>query len=734
VLAGISTIFVAIGYWKSPPGIASHWALLNRSIGVAMLWLTAVLLVKRKTAELALKENERRLRAIFDHAPVAIFVKDQTGRYVEFSRQCELDTGKSRRDVIGKTDKELFPENMREIFVATDQEAIKAGHAVQKMIGIPGGNGVRMNLVVIKFPLFDSDGRITAVAGIAADVTDLKQAEQLVREHQERLNLAQVAANMGTFEHILDGGVLHWSPAMEQLYGLAVGSFDGHYESWLRMVHPEDRARVELEQARALCGKEEFKTEHRIIRPDGTVRWIKSMSKIFCDDSGKPERLVGISMDITDQKKAQEAITFSNERLGLIAQVTAAVVASRPLPQEMHKLAEQVMRAFGFDACVIRTLQKDKLELLASAGILDANLQYALPANTEVFQTLAASRNALFIPNAMEHPDIRRFLAQMSPEYRFLSYAGAPLLVHDQMVGILGIYSKKTVPSFSETDLGHLQIVANHIAVAIVNDRLFEEVQRQTDQLAQQVREREQTEEALKQTTEQLQTLSRRLLEMQEAERRHIARELHDEIGQALTTLKINLQAVHRIPDVHHASPRLVDSIAIVDRTLRQVRNLSLDLRPSMLDDLGLSAALRWYADRQAQRAGLRIQFHAHGVEDTRLAPGLETSCFRIAQEALTNIVRHAHAASVKVELSQTDGFLHLTVHDDGVGFDLEKARSQLQDGASLGLLGMEERASLAGGRIDLKSAPQKGTEVHVWFPLAHSGPDGLPAIKLAEK
>ena len=478
--------------------------------------------------------------------------------------------------------------------------------------------------LVIKFPLFDAEGKRSAVGGVAADITELKRAELAVKENQERLNLAQMAADMGAFEYILSGQVVHWSPAIERLYGLKPGSFRGDYEGWAQMIHPEDRARVEAEQARALAGKQEFRTEYRIVRPDGVVRWIKSMSKIFCDESGAPERLVGINVDISDQKSAQEAIAFSNERLGLIAQVTAAAVGSRPLREEGRKLAEKVMEAFGFDACVIRTLQKDWLELLASAGMLEEKLHPSIPADGEIFQTVTATGSPIFIPNAWDHAGTRGFVNQLPEHERFLSYAGAPLLVQDQVVGIMGIYSRKPIASFSGTDLGHLQVVANHIAVAIANDRLFKEVQRQSDKLTEEITERELAEEALKQTTEQLQTLSRRLLEMQEAERRHIARELHDEIGQALTALKINLQAVQRTFDAEHALPRVLDSIAIVDRTLRQVRNLSLDLRPSMLDDLGLRAALRWYADQQAQRAGLRDkQFVEHGLGENASGVGI---------------------------------------------------------------------------------------------------------------
>jgi signal transduction histidine kinase len=150
------------------------------------------------------------------------------------------------------------------------------------------------------------------------------------------------------------------------------------------------------------------------------------------------------------------------------------------------------------------------------------------------------------------------------------------------------------------------------------------------------------------------------------------------------------------------------------------VRDLSLDLRPSLLDDLGLCAALRWYTDQQAQRAGLSIQFVA-GEMAARFDPAIETACFRVAQEALTNVVRHARAATVRVHLQVETGFLHLVVSDDGIGFDPERLRTQGRSGASMGLLGMEERASLMRGRIKFESVLEHGTSVHAWFPLGPS-------------
>src|SRR5262249_8826985 len=151
---------------------------------------------------------------------------------------------------------------------------------------------------------------------------------------------------------------------------------------------------------------------------------------------------------------------------------------------------------------------------------------------------------------------------------------------------------------------------------------------------------------------------------------------------------------------------------------LQQVRALSLDLRPSMLDDLGLAPALRWYLNRQAERAGFVVRFVAEPSE-MRYPSEIETTCFRIAQESVTNIVRHAQAQLVLVKLEQSATELCLLIRDDGVGFDVGAARTRARRGASLGLLGMQERALLIGGQITIESGLGRGTEVCARFPLA---------------
>ena len=220
-----------------------------------------------------------------------------------------------------------------------------------------------------------------------------------------------------------------------------------------------------------------------------------------------------------------------------------------------------------------------------------------------------------------------------------------------------------------------------------------------------------------KRAQEALRTYWHRLIEAQEAERKHIARELHDEIGQVLTAVRINLQSMQH-SGTNGDSLRLDESIGIVDDALGRVRELSLELHPSLLDDLGLTAALRWYVDRYAQRTGIIAKMLNGSNEDGRLPRELETACFRIGQEALTNVARHAQAASVSVQLERSRERMLLTVMDDGVGFDIDDLRKNALAASALVLRGMEERALAVGGYIEIDSGAGRGTRVHATFPL----------------
>jgi signal transduction histidine kinase len=267
------------------------------------------------------------------------------------------------------------------------------------------------------------------------------------------------------------------------------------------------------------------------------------------------------------------------------------------------------------------------------------------------------------------------------------------LIAQGELIGSLNLGSDRPA-AFTAEAVAVAHEVANQLAIAIRHARLFEEVHAGRERLL---------------------ALSRRLVGAQEDERRRIARELHDGTGQALTAALMNLQVLRKGRVEVAANSLIDDTLNIIERTLQRVRNLSLELRPSLLDDLGLVAALRWYVDRQARRAG----FEGHLVVEPaciRAPAVVETTCFRVVQEALTNVARHARASRVRVELREREGELSLVINDNGVGFDVDQARRDARAGTSLGLLSMEERVVLLDGVLQIESEPGRGTVLRARF------------------
>ncbi|MGH7655927.1 MAG: sensor histidine kinase [Gemmatimonadaceae bacterium] len=215
---------------------------------------------------------------------------------------------------------------------------------------------------------------------------------------------------------------------------------------------------------------------------------------------------------------------------------------------------------------------------------------------------------------------------------------------------------------------------------------------------------------ALHDAAQRLQHLSRRILAVQEEERRHLSRELHDEFGQLLATISVQVHAAKGLAG-EDARPRLEECIVLLQRAGTEVRNLALELRPVMLETAGLDATLRWLADQYQQRMDIPIEV----VGDVNHVAGdCAIVLFRVVQESLTNTVRHAAARHVWIELKQNEHGIELVVRDDGVGFDVTRTMMQSAHGGRLGLLGMRERVHLVDGSLDVDSAPGRGTQIRV--------------------
>ena len=289
-------------------------------------------------------------------------------------------------------------------------------------------------------------------------------------------------------------------------------------------------------------------------------------------------------------------------------------------------------------------------------------------------------------------PDLISLLAELwtVPQGNFQATLTVPLLSGENLIGVLALGSQRT-EDFSADHREIARELANQLSIAIINSQLFEQVSA---------------------GRERLQTLSLRLEEVQDQERRNLARELHDEIGQVLTGLKMFLEIKTRaMPEAYQGS--LGEARQLVAELLKRVQELSLNLRPQLLDDLGLLAALRWHLDRYTTQTEIVVEFKHAGFEK-RLASEVERTIYRIVQEALTNVARHARVRKVAVRLWISQGNVGVQIEDKGCGFDAEKI---LAEHVSCGLSGMRERVALLGGNFNLESSPGSGTQLTIELP-----------------
>jgi len=292
-----------------------------------------------------------------------------------------------------------------------------------------------------------------------------------------------------------------------------------------------------------------------------------------------------------------------------------------------------------------------------------------------------------------------------------VEYSSSPITEQGEITGAVVVIRDITERRQTEQEIKRL------------NQKLEQRVVERTMQLEAVIKElegeifeRKRTEEKLQRYAERLQVLSNRLMEVQEAERRHIAQELHDEIGQSLTGIKLALDMMIKLPSDNMDSC-LNEVQKMVQELLRRVRSISLDLRPSMLDDLGLLPALLWHFDRFTTQTNIRVKFRHDGL-NIRFRPEVETAAYRIAQEALTNVARHACINNVEVFFKADREKLIVRIEDKGAGFDYASAKAS---GDSAGLKGMNERLSMLGGKMTIDSSPGAGTKLTATIPLEGS-------------
>jgi signal transduction histidine kinase len=385
-------------------------------------------------------------------------------------------------------------------------------------------------------------------------------------------------------------------------------------------------------------------------------------------------------------RQADQRFQLVAREMAALNSITAAVSASLELPTALETLKRQLEQQLGAPGgCILLCEDEDRLRLAATWG-----------APEELCARVAALHPDELCGPPEPSPDGKavgspRLLSER--ELRSLGWREqrlTPLIANGKFEGVLCLFGDSNL-SQAEDRRGFFEALGRQIGVLIQNARLFEQVSA---------------------AQKHLHHLSRQLVSVQEAERREIARELHDEIGQALTGLKLSLEMNARTLNGASGQP-LRQALTLVNELMAHVQDLSLNLRPAMLDDLGLSPTLLWHFDRYTLSTGIRVHYEHSGIE-RRFPAEIETTAYRMIQEALTNVARHAGVSEATVRLWATPRSLCVQVTDFGRGFN-RAAPARVGAG---GLAGMEERITLLGGELAIESAPNAGTRLQAELPL----------------
>lgn len=467
------------------------------------------------------------------------------------------------------------------------------------------------------------------------------------------------------------------------------------------IVHPEHKEDLaQLIPKNLNVGPQELKMERRFLRKTGDIVWLNVAATRIHDQDGHIHYGIAVVEDITDRKHAEEGLNQYLRRLKILHKTDQAILKAhsteKTIQESLRYIREMVpcqrasVMLFDFDRQEVRVLMA---ELSGDSRIREGSV-----VSVKDFihlETLEKGEPVVFqdLSELSEPTGILKTLKQEG----MLSYIMMPLIVQDKLIGTLNLGAGKP----SAFDAERIEIaaeVAISLAVAIQNTRLVEEIMHH--------------QQALKK-------MSARILEAQEAERKRISIELHDEMGQALTGIGINLAVIERLlPDTINPAirERIGETRLLADQSSDQIKDLSFHLRPSILDDLGLEPTLRWYISRYAKRMGLQVDFEVCDC-DASLAIETKTLLYRVVQEALNNVAKHAQARKVAVRIECSEKTTTLSVEDDGIGFRSEDPDPASAPTSGLGLIGIRERMSLVDGNLQIYSEPGKGTRVVVEVP-----------------
>ncbi len=663
-------------------------------------------------------------------------------------------------------------------FIAADKEIVSHEYRMKDKSG-------NWHWFLSKESIFlrKADGTPKQIFGITTDITENKKVEEALKSSNFSLSEAQRIAKMGSWTYFLNGGELKWSDNMYQLYGLSSKVTATTPEFFFELVHPDDREKMQRWMQACLAGEAPDEYEFRSILPDGSIHYYSGSGEMKYDKENTPVYMQGTVQDITDRKKAEEKLIKSEELFsGAFHASPAGILITRIADGKIINANESFLHMFEFSAeeAIGRTsielnmLSPDERAKLIQQQIASGGLN-----NFELLSKTKSGKpiNLLFSSKELKVNDELCHITTLiditgrkkaeeelllNKERFSIIFEKAPYAasltkgntgkieeVNAAFERLFG-YTKQEVAGKTSKELqfyenmqerekmaaqflekGFLHNVEEkfltrkgEVRSLLVNSDIVDiGGQKYILSIAEDITEKKKTEDEIKNTAKRLRELTAHLQTIREEERKRIGREIHDELGQQLTAIKMDVAWIDKkisasMPGA--AEPALIKNklqnvMTLLDGSNESVRKILQDLRHGILEDGGLLEAMEWQGNQFTEISGIPVQFITSETK-VALPEHIANSLFRLYQEALTNITRHAQATKVTTSLRVKEGNIILLVEDDGKGFDIKT----LEQSKSFGILGMKERVLSLHGQFELVSEKGKGTQIEITIPLKH--------------
>lgn len=730
-------------------------------------------ITERKKAEVAIRTSARQLELIYNTTSDILFLisVEPDDRFIvqSVNRMFGTVTGLTNSEVIGKDIRDIIPSTYVSMVLSNYNAAMRQKQTIswEEVSEFP--SGVKTGVVSIT-PFLNEKGECTQLVGSIHDITERKKAEDAIVRSNERFELIARTTNEALWEWEFGTNRAWGNETHQRLYGLTPDDPIPDHNAWKGRIHPEDREKVISSYKNALSsGDTKWLAEYRFRSAENETSIIYDRTYIQRDKDGTPVRMMGSMMDITDLKKAEQEISKGKDLADKLINSMPGVFYFFDQEGKFIRWNEQMETVTGYSGEEIAEMHPtdffggadkayiaDRIMGVFENGVNDAEADFVtkdgnhipyyfkgvlinyegrpclVGSGIDISERLKAEQGL-----RVSEKKYRSLVEQAADAIFIFNEKGEFIDVNDVSAQLLGYDRDELKGMTLESILFNTDLVADPVLLdalasgeSLIKRRNFRKkdgsavpVEVHSKKLVdgnylgmvRDLTERIEAEKQLQESYRQIRELTDHLQHIREEERSHIAREIHDELGQQLTVLKMDVSWLNKKVALEDepVKRKLKSLTEMLDGTVKTVRRISSELRPSVLDDLGLVAAVEWHLKEFERRAGIKTSFQEPESE-LEINETIKTGLFRIFQESLTNVARHASATKVKVDLLEKNGYILLRIEDDGKGFN----KLQVHNKRTLGILGMKERTAMMGGTYVIESNPGQGTIVVVSVPL----------------